>query len=104
MAGDDREKSAGRGGDVLHLVTAAERAAAAETEYRDAAHVEAVSMLERALELVRDRKAGGVVVALAFDDGSYGSLIPVVGNRVGHLIGAVADAQHRLIRSTEGDE
>ncbi len=91
-------------GEVLHLVTAAEREAAAEEEYRVAAHAEAVSMLERALELVRERRVGSVVIALAFEDGGYGSLIPGVGDNLGHLIGAVADAQHRLIRSTESDE
>ena len=86
--------------DVLRLVTRPERDAAEQREYEDAAHAEAVCMLEDALELVRARKVGAVAVAFAFDDGGYGSLVPRAGNRIGHLIGAMADAQFRLLAST----
>jgi hypothetical protein len=41
----------------------------------------------------------GMHIARALDDGSYGHLLPVAGNRIGHLKGAIADMQWTLCRS-----
>lgn len=87
--------------DIIRLVTSADRAAQEEAEYADAAHAEAVEMLERAANLLRDRKVGAIAIAFAMDDGSYGHLLPVAGNRIGHLVGAIADMQHALLTKTE---
>ena len=84
---------------VIRLVTAAERQEAEREEYEAGAHAEAVSMLERALEMVKERKVGAVAIAFALDDGSYGHLLPVAGNRIGHLKGAIVDMQYTLCRS-----
>jgi hypothetical protein len=86
--------------DVIRLITATDRAAAEQAEYEDSAHAEALSMLERAIGLVKERKVGSVAIAFALDDGSYGHLLPVAGNRIGHLVGAVADMQWSLLRKT----
>lgn len=90
--------------DVLRLVTLPEREAEERTAYEDGAHSEAVDMLERALAMVKERKVSSVAIAFAFDDQAYGSLIPTAGNKMGHLIGAVADMQHRLLRRTNGED
>lgn len=91
-------------GDVLRLVTPAERAAEADREYIDAAVAEASSMIERAAQLLAEREAGhravSVAIAIAFEDGSYGSLIPLGGDHLGHLLGAVVDMQYRLLKLT----
>jgi hypothetical protein len=86
--------------DVIRLVTATDLAATEQAEYEDAAHSEAVSMLERALALVKERKTSAVAIALAFDDGGYGHLLPIAGNRIGHLVGAIADMEFTLLRKT----
>jgi hypothetical protein len=86
--------------DVIRLVTAAERAAAEQVEYENDAHAEAVAMLERALAFVKERKVGAVAIAVALDDGGYGHFLPVVGNRIGHLAGAIADMQWNLLLKT----
>lgn len=86
--------------DVIRLITPRDRAEAEEREYADAAHAEAIAMLERALAFVRDRKVASVAIVFALDDGSYGHLLPEVGNRIGHLIGGLADAQFNILRNT----
>lgn len=87
--------------DIIRLVTAAERSEAEQAEYATAAHAEAVSMLERALEMVKERKVSSVAVAIAFADRSYGSLIPVVGDDMGLLAGAAADLGWRIAKACD---
>lgn len=82
--------------EVIRLVTTVDRAAAEQAEYAGAAHCEAVSMLERALELVRASPTSSVAVAIAFQDRSYASLVPISGDDIGLLKGAVMDMAHRL--------
>lgn len=87
--------------DIIRLVTAAERTEAEETAYCDAAHAEAVEMLERALEMAKERRVSSVAVAFAFADRSYGSLIPLKGNDVGLLLGSVTDLAYRLTKDSD---
>lgn len=85
---------------IIRLVPAPERAAEEERAYVDAAHEEAVHMLERALDLVRERRVSSVGIAIAFTDRTYGTLIPVAGNDIGLLLGAISDLQFRVLLST----
>lgn len=86
--------------DIIKLVTAAEREAEADQEYKDNAHTEAVQMLESMLELVKSRKVASVAIAVAFEGGEYGHCLPTTGDKLGHLIGALADAQYNLLKRT----
>lgn len=91
------------GGDVtpiVRLVTPAEREAAEQVAYEEAARDEAIDMLERALAIAREGKTIQVAIVFVLDDGSYGRLMPVLTPRMGLLIGAAATLQHDLILKT----
>lgn len=89
-------------GDVIRLVPRDERE---RERFAELAHHDAEALIETARGLVAEavaegRKVVGLAVAVAFSDGSYGSLIPVNACDYGRLLGAVADLQFRLLRNT----
>jgi hypothetical protein len=89
--------------DVIKLVTAPEREAAEERSFAEQVHEEAIGMLERALVMARERRLTGVAIAFAWEDGSYGRMMPSLMARWAALIGSVATLQHDLIlKSFEG--
>lgn len=92
----------GVAGEVVKLVTRAEREV---EEMRTAAHADSEQVIAIAAQLIAEAKAAGrrvtgVAVALTYDDGAYGSLVPVRACDYGHLLGAVADLNHRLLLLT----
>lgn len=87
-------------GGVLTLKTRAQRDAQQEQEYRDEVNHEAVAMLERAIGMVREHRVAGIAIVFAFEDGTYGRLIPDLTSNMAALIGSLATAQHDLILST----
>ena len=92
---DDRER-----GSVVRLVTKVE----AEREASEAAEANSITeaqeaclkALERAAELVKSNPASCVAIAVAFQDGSFGSVIPFHPPNVGLLIGAISYMEFRL--------
>ena len=105
MGGDDAE--APIEAPIVRLVTARDAHAEAVKEYEENATGEAIAMLERVLAELKARpvgqRASSVAIAVAYEDGAYGSLIPLAGDKLGHLIGAIADMQYRLLRLTNGE-
>lgn len=96
------------GGGVIQFRTRAQRAAEADRAYEEQANAEAIRMLEEALAFARaqesdGRRVTGVAIAMTFSDRCYASHIPLYGDNLGSLIGAVADCQYRLMRLTNGD-
>lgn len=93
-------------GEVIELRSREERAAERDAnerkEYDTAAHDEAITMLNEAIEIAKRLNATGVVIGLAFPDGSYGSYIPTAANNVAGLLAALADCQYRLLKNTNG--
>lgn len=87
---------------ITKLVTKAEREQIDDSRCIDEAHAEALAMLEKAKELIRahDRRVTGLAIAVAFEDGAYGRLVPTVQCRTGLLIGAVGTMHHDLILRT----
>lgn len=85
---------------VVRLETKQQRTEREEQEYRDEVQREAIAMLERTLAMVREHRVAGIAIALAFEDGTYGRLLPELTSNIGALIGSVATAQHDLILST----
>lgn len=93
---------------VIRFRPPAERRADEDRAYEDAANAEAICMLEEALAYARaqaneGRRVTGVAIAMTFSDRCYASHIPLHGDNLGSLIGAVADCQYRLMRLTNGD-
>lgn len=88
------------GGAVIRLVTRAEVEREASQAEEASSITEAQEMclklLERAAELVRSNSASCVAIALVFQDGSFGSVIPLNPPGVGTLIGAISDMEFRL--------
>lgn len=96
------ESSAGQ---VVRLVTAQEREAKLDAEFENSAHAEAISMLERTLEMVRRRPAQ-VAIAIAFSDGAIGTTIPAINQYLVPLVAATNHMNHRLNMQMEpyGDD
>lgn len=94
------------GDGVIRLVTQPERDAADREEYDTEATAEAARMLEEVLAVVRDpsRRVTGVAIALTFADGGYASSVPKGADQLGALLGALSDAQYRLLRFTNGHD
>lgn len=90
--------------DVIPLCPRAQRDADAEAQYVEAAHQEALGMIERAGELVREHRAVGVAVVFVLADGGYCRMLPYVSYNTAALIGAMATAQHHLIAAVEDEE
>lgn len=87
---------------VVKLVTLAERQASEEQAYLDEAHAEAIAMLDKAREVIADHgsRVTGLAISFAFEDGSYGRLIPSMECRAAALIGSVGTTHHDLILRT----
>lgn len=83
--------------DVIKLVTVPEREAAETTVFEEAVHEEAIAMLEKALEMAKERRLTGIAISLAWADGSYGRITPTLRSHWAALIGAVATTQADLI-------
>lgn len=95
-------------GGVIQFRTPAQRVADADRAYEEQANAEAIRMLEEALAFAlgqasEGRRVTGVAIAMTFSDRCYASHIPLHGDNLGSLIGAVADCQYRLMRLTNGD-
>lgn len=86
--------------DAIRLVPKAELDAKEELTFRGEVNEEARAMLDKALEMVNSRKVSGIAICLAFEDGSYGRLLPSLTSNMAALIGSVATAQHDLILAT----
>lgn len=86
---------------VVKLVTREERLKASVDENVQAAHDEAESMLWRVIELSKGRRIAGLAIALVFDDGHYGHVVPAKTTDMARLIGATAAMQQALITLTE---
>lgn len=87
--------------DVVKLVTREERLRAEDEQNADAAHDEAIEMLERVLKMAKEQRIAGLAIALVTQDGHYGHVIPALTTDMARLTGAVASMQHALITSTE---
>lgn len=88
-------------GEVVQLVTKEERLRADDEAVSQVAHLEAVSMLEKMLEMMKTKKVSGLSISVVFDDGDYGHVIPKMTTDMSRLIGATAAMQHALIASTD---
>lgn len=97
MAEDDIIERDPKPDNVIEFVTRAQQEAADVDAYRDAAHDEALSMLERALKIVTGRKTSGIVIAIAFDDGCFAYLTPDHAWNAGLLVGAASTAHQTLM-------
>ena len=86
--------------DVVRLVTRSEREAAQLQEDLDAAHDEAIAMLERALAMVKERRTTGIAIAMVFSDGAYGRMRPMFSMNVGALLGAISTLQVDMVLAT----
>lgn len=71
-----------------------------EEQEREDFHAEAVTMLERALAMAKERKLEGVAITLVFADGCYGRLVPTVMANAARLIGASQTTVHDMIART----
>ena len=85
---------------VVKLVTREERLKSIVEENVQAAHDEAEAMLWRVIELSKGRKIAGLAIALVFDDGHYGHVVPAKTTDMARLIGATAAMQQSLIDMT----
>jgi len=90
---------------VVRLVPLAERQAKEEQAYLDEAHAEALSMLDRARKVIEEHggRVTGLAISIAWEDGSYGRLIPVEMCHSASLIGSVGTTHHDLILRTLTD-
>lgn len=88
-------------GEIVQLVTKQERLRADDDAVSQVAHLEAVGLLEKMLELTKTRRCSGLAISIVFDDGDYGHAIPKMTTDMSRLIGATAAMQHALITSTE---
>lgn len=80
---------------VIRLVTAPPVDQQRE-EYAVASRAEVISMLDQALRIARGRPVAAIAIAFAFEDGSFGSIVPELGTDVGRLLGAVSDMEYRI--------
>lgn len=83
---------------IIELRTPAVMSALEKEAYRDAAHEEALNMLRRMTEIITGeraagRRCSGVVIAVVFEDGSYGRLLPDGAENCGTLLGAIENAK-----------
>lgn len=89
---------------MVKFETPAMRDERLEVEHRKVVQEEAIEMLERALATVKDRGVAGIAIAIAFDDGTYGRMIPQFSTNIGGLIAGITTAQHDLCFKTLTEE
>lgn len=87
---------------IIRLCTPTVRSELEREAYRDAAHAEALAMLRRMGAIIEsEREAGrrctGVVIAVVFEDGSYGRLLPDGAENAGTLLGAIESAKLEFV-------
>jgi len=92
---------------VIQLRTAAVREAEFSEQYKAHAHDEAIATLEHAIKHLRSRKddlgilTGGIVIAVAYDNGEVATVVPSEGNHLTLLVGACERALRRLHASID---
>lgn len=84
------------------IVTLIPRAEREKQQSMDEAHAEALAMLDKAKALIQERggRVTGLAIAITFEDGCYGRLVPVAPHSMAALIGAIGTMHHDLILRT----